>query len=322
MILANTLAKIVFMGTPDFAVPSLEGLIEAGYEIAGVVTQPDRKKGRGQSLAFSPVKTAALKNGLTVYQPEKVREDGFFETLCSLKPDVIIVVAFGQLIPQRILSLPRCGCINVHASLLPKYRGAAPIQHALLDGEKETGVTIMQMGPGLDTGDIISCSVTEITSEDTGGSLFDRLAEDGAKLLVRTLPSILDGTADRIPQPEESPTPYASMLTRQMGELDFSRPAPFLERLVRGMNPWPGAYTTLHGKTLKVYRSLVAENVGDVKASPGSILSTRGEGILVSCGEGALSLVEIQLEGKKRMDARAFLRGYELREGEKLGREV
>ena len=313
------MAKIVFMGTPDFAVPSLKSLIQAGYEIAGVVTQPDRKKGRGQSLAFSPVKEAALEASLPVYQPDKVREEGFFETLCSLRPDVIIVVAFGQLIPKKILELPPCGCINVHASLLPKYRGAAPIQHALLDGESETGVTIMQMGTGLDTGDIISQSIREISSEETGGSLFDSLASDGAQLLVRTLPSILDKTAVLTPQPEESPTPYASMLTRESGRIDFTKPAVYLERLVRAMNPWPGAYTTLRGKTLKVYQCRVLSLAGLENTAPGTVLSVGRDGIVTACGEGALCLTQIQLEGKKRMDAQAFLRGYALEAGESMG---
>lgn len=306
--------KIVYMGTPDFAVPPLKALAEAGYEIAAVVTQPDKPKGRGKTLMPTPVKEEAQKHEIPVYQPVKVRDPEFMEVLEEIKPDVIVVAAFGQIIPKRLLDLPKFGCINIHASLLPKYRGAAPIQQAVIDGEKESGVTIMRMGTGLDTGDMISQIVVPITAEETGGSLFDKLALAGAELLIKTLPSIADGTAVYEKQPEESPTPYASMITKQMGSMDFTKSAVELERLVRGMNPWPSAYTHLNGKTLKVWKSEAAE--ADFKGTvPGTILKTDREGIHVACAAGVLILKEVQLEGKKRMDTDAFLRGYRIEEG-------
>ena len=308
--------RIMYMGTPDFAVPPLTSLVEAGYEVVGVVTQPDKPKGRGKSLMPTPVKEEALKHGIPVYQPEKVRAQEFVDVLTEINPDIIVVAAFGQIIPKVILELPKFGCINIHASLLPKYRGAAPIQQAVIDGEKESGVTIMKMGMGLDTGDMISKIVVPITAEETGGSLFDKLADAGAELLIKTLPSIFDGTAVYEVQPEESPTPYAAMITKQMGQMDFTKSAAELERLVRGMNPWPSAFTYLNGKTLKVWVSEVEK--GSVQAEPGTIIKTDKKGIYVSCGEDVLVLKEIQLEGKKRMDADAFLRGYRIEQGTKL----
>ena len=244
--------KIVYMGTPDFAVPPLKALVEAGYDVAAVVTQPDKPKGRGKTMVPTPVKEEALKHGIEVYQPLKVREPEFQEILTNIGPDMIVVAAFGQIIPKAMLELPKYGCLNIHASLLPKYRGAAPIQQAIIDGEEASGVTIMKMGMGLDTGDMISKVVVPITAEETGGSLFDKLAEAGAKLLIETIPSVVDGSAVYEKQPEESPTPYAAMITKQMGLLNFEKDAKELERLVRGMNPWPSAYTFLNGKTLKV----------------------------------------------------------------------
>ena len=316
--------NIIYMGTPDFAVPPLEALVKAGYEVAAVVTQPDKPKGRGKTLLPTPVKEEALKHGIPVYQPKKVRDPEFVETLKGLNPDVIIVAAFGQIIPKTILDMPQFGCINIHASLLPKYRGAAPIQQAVIDGEKESGVTIMRMGEGLDTGDMISRIVVPLDKDETGGSLFDKLAQKGAELLVQTLPSILDGTAVYEKQPEESPTPYAGMITKQQGLMDFNKSAAELERLVRGMNPWPSAYTFLDGKTLKVWRALVENsgktsgNGGKQSVLPGTVLSADKAGILVECGDGSLLLTEVQLEGKKRMDAAAFLRGYHVEPGTML----
>ena len=240
--------KIVYMGTPDFAVPPLAALVKAGYEVTAVITQPDKPKGRGKTLLPTPVKEEAMKHEIPVYQPQKVREPEFVEVLKNLAPDMIVVAAFGQIIPKEILDMPKYGCINIHASLLPKYRGAAPIQQAVIDGEKESGVTIMKMGMGLDTGDMISQAVVTLREDETGGSLFDRLAETGASLLIQTIPSIENGTATYTKQPEESPTPYAAMITKKMGLLDFSGNAEVLERLVRGMNPWPSAYTFLNNK--------------------------------------------------------------------------
>ena len=306
--------KIVYMGTPDFAVPPLAALVENGYEVTAVITQPDKPKGRGKTLMPTPVKEEALKHEIPVYQPAKVRDPEFLETLQKLEPDMIIVAAFGQIIPKVILDMPQYGCINIHASLLPKYRGAAPIQQAVIDGEKESGVTIMKMGTGLDTGDMISQAVIELREDETGGSLFDRLAETGAELLIRTIPSIENGTAVYTKQPEESPTPYAAMITKQMGLLDFSKSAVVLERLVRGMNPWPSAYTFLNNKTLKVWKCSI-ESGSCGKDVPGTITDVDKKGIHVACGEGTLILEEVQLEGKKRMETDAFLRGYHVTAG-------
>lgn len=309
--------KIVYMGTPDFAVPALAALAESGYEVAGVVTQPDKPKGRSKTLVPTPVKEEALKHGIPVYQPKKVREPEFVETLKEIGPDIIIVAAFGQIIPKEILDMPEFGCINIHASLLPKYRGAAPIQQAVINGDKEAGVTIMKMGIGLDTGDMISQASVPLAEDETGGSLFDRLADLGADLLVKTLPSIFDRTAVYEPQPEESPTPYVGMITKQMGLLDFRKDAEELERLIRGMDPWPSAYTFLNGKSLKVWKAAVEQKVSGSE-EPGTIVNTDKEGIHVACGQDRLVLKEIQLEGKKRMDAAAFLRGYPIETGTML----
>ena len=312
--------KIVYMGTPDFAVNPLRALAEAGYEVTGVVTQPDKPKGRGKTMLPTPVKEEALKHGFQVYQPVKVRDPEFLQDLKDLDPDIIVVAAFGQIIPKSILDLPKYGCINIHASLLPKYRGAAPIQQAVIDGEKESGVTIMRMGTGLDTGDMISRIVVPLAADETGGSLFDKLAEAGAKLLIETLPHIFDGTAVYEKQPEESPTPYAGMITKQMGMIDFGKSAVELERLVRGLNPWPSAFTFWNGKTLKVWESFVVkrEELDTQSAEPGTVVKTDKKGIYVACGEDVLVLSQVQLEGKKRMDADAFLRGCHIEAGSRF----
>ena len=303
--------RVVFMGTPDFSVGTLRELVKAGHEVVGVVSQPDKPKGRGKSLMPTPVKEAALELGLPVYQPKKVRDPEFLEVLRELAPEVIVVVAFGQIIPQSILELPPYGCINVHASLLPKYRGAAPIQWAVIDGEPESGVTIMKMDTGLDTGDMITKVVVPIEKDETGGSLFDKLSEAGAKLLVDTLPSLADGTAVYEKQPEESPTPYAAIIQKQLGNIDWKRPAVEIERLIRGLNPWPSAFTKLNGKTLKIWSAQVLnESEKDAAAVPGTILSADAQGLCVKTGQGVLNITELQLEGKKRMDTPAFLRGY------------
>ena len=312
--------KVIFMGTPDFAVNTLEKIIEAGHEVMLVVTQPDKPKGRGNTMQFPPVKECAVSHGLEVFQPVKIREDASVEYLKKFAPDIIIVAAFGQILPKSILDLPKYGCINVHASLLPKYRGAAPIQQAVIDGEKESGVTIMRMGTGLDTGDMISKIVVPIAKDETGGTLFDKLAEAGAKLLVETLPHIFDGTAVYEKQPEESPTPYAGMITKQMGLINFGKSAEELERLVRGLNPWPSAFTFWNGKTLKVWESFVvkSEEAGTEKPEPGTVVKTDKKGIYVACGEDVLVLSQVQLEGKKRMDADAFLRGCHIETGSRF----
>lgn len=311
--------RVVFMGTPDFSVGTLKALAVAGHEIAGVVSQPDKPKGRGKNLQPTPVKEAAMELGLPVYQPKKVRDPEFLEVLKELNPEVIVVVAFGQLIPKSILELAPYGCINVHASLLPKYRGAAPIQWAVIDGEPETGVTIMRMDEGLDTGDMISKVTVPVSADETGGSLFDKLSEAGAKLLVETLPSLEEGTAVFEKQPEESPTAYAGMIKKSMGDLDWNRPAEELERLIRGLNPWPSAYTKLDGKTLKIWKAQVLEEKEEEeKQMPGTILSTDQQEFKVKTGKGILKITELQLEGKKRMDTSSFLRGYHLEGGKVL----
>ena len=312
--------KIVYMGTPDFAVNPLHALAEAGYEVAGVITQPDKPKGRGKTMLPTPVKEEAMKHGFPVYQPVKVRNPEFLQVLEKMEPDIIVVAAFGQIIPKSILELPKYGCINIHASLLPKYRGAAPIQQAVIDGEKESGVTIMRMGTGLDTGDMISKIVVPIAKDETGGTLFDKLAEAGAKLLVETLPHIFDGTAVYEKQPEESPTPYAGMITKQMGLINFGKSAEELESLVRGLNPWPSAFTFWNGKTLKVWESFVvkSEETGAEKSEPGTVVKTDKKGVYVACGEDVLVLSQVQLEGKKRMDADAFLRGCHIETGSRF----
>ena len=309
--------KVVFMGTPDFAVGTLEALIEAGHEVIGVVTQPDKPKGRGKTLMATPVKEVALKHQIPVYQPKKVREAGFTETLGRLAPDVIVVAAFGQIITKEILDIPRFGCINVHASLLPAYRGAAPIQWAVINGEKESGVTIMQMDEGLDTGDMIDKVVVPLAEDETGGSLFDKLSQAGARLCVKVLKDLEEGNAVRVKQPEESTTPYASMISKKMGEIDWNRSAKSIEQLIRGLDPWPSAYTTLQGKTLKLWKAEAQkENVPE--GVPGEVVKVERDTFCIQTGDGILKIEEVQLEGKKRMDTAAFLRGFHLSQGERL----
>ncbi len=304
------------MGTPDLAASILKQIIEAGHEIIAVVTQPDKEKGRGKALSFSPVKVLALECGLPIYQPVKVRDPEFVRTVKELAPEVIVVAAFGQLLPRELLDIPPEGCINVHTSLLPKYRGAAPIQYAIINGERETGVTIMYMDVGLDTGDIILQRGIEIAKNETGGSLHDKLADLGAKLLLEALDQIKAGTAKRHPQ-EDAGASYVKMLDKDMGNIDFTAPAEKIERLIRGLNPWPSAFTRLDGKTLKLWSAEV-EDIG-TGAEPGVVIGTRKDSILVATGEHALVIKELQLEGKKRMTADAFLRGYPVETGKRLG---
>lgn len=315
--------KVVYMGTPDFAVNTLEEIVKAGHEVALVVTQPDKAKGRGKKVMYTPVKEKAMELDLPVAQPEKVREDSFVEELKQIAPDVIVVVAFGQLLPESILNIPRYGCINVHASLLPAYRGAAPIQWAVIDGLEESGVTTMYMEKGLDTGDIICQRKVKLVKDETGGSLFDRLAEEGAGLLVETLTRLENGTATRTKQ-DSSMSSYAKMLTKDMGKLDFSGDAVVLERLIRGLNPWPSAYTYYQQKMLKVFMAQVVSEpdivtMGKKDADCGSIIAVDKESFTVRCGTGGLRVLNLQLEGKKRMDTKAFLLGYKMQTGEILG---
>jgi methionyl-tRNA formyltransferase len=299
--------RIVFMGTPDFSVPVLDALIEAGHEIAGVVTQPDKPKGRGKAVAMTPVKEKALEHGLSVYQPLKVRTPEFVQVLRELKPDVMVVVAFGQILTKEVLDIPPLGCVNVHASLLPKYRGAAPIQWAVIDGEKETGVTTMMMDEGIDTGDMLEKEIVPIEDEETGDSLHDKLMAAGARLIVSTLKKIQDGTIERTPQTDEE-TCYARMLKKDMGDVDWSLDAHAIERLVRGLNSWPGTYTKWNGKTVKIWKAKAVDR--EYEGALGEAVYVDKETILVKTGKGCLSLLELQPEGKKRMAADAFLRGY------------
>ena len=315
--------NVIFMGTPDFAVGTLKALLDSKYTVKAVFTQPDKPKGRGKAMQMTPVKEVALEAGIPVYQPKRIREPENLELLKSCQPDVIVVVAFGQIIPEEILKLPKHGCINVHASLLPDYRGAAPIQWAVINGEKESGVTTMRMDAGLDTGDMILQEIIPLAPKETGGSLFDKLSETGAKLLIRTLEALENDTAQFVKQPKDSPTPYAAMLKKEMGRIDWGKDAASIECLIRGLNPWPSAYTTYQGKTLKIWAADVEEAV-DVtgtadRALPGTIVEVTKKTLKVQTGNGLLSIKELQMEGKKRMETDAFLRGYSLIEGEKLG---
>ena len=309
--------RVVFMGTPDFSVSTLESIIKHGHEVVGVVTQPDKPKGRGKSMQFTPVKEKALEYDIPVYQPVRVRTDEEFkEELRKLNPDVIVVVAFGQILPKDVLDLPKYGCINVHASLLPKYRGAAPIQWSIIDGEEETGVTTMQMDIGCDTGDMLLKATTKITREDTGGSLFDRLAVMGADLLIETLELAEQGKLQPEKQ-EDSKATHVEKITKTLGEINFNHDAAYIERLIRGLNPWPSAYTHLAGKTLKVWSADVIE--GKQEGTPGQIVGLTKDAVIVQTGNGQLAIKELQLEGKKRMTVDAFLRGYQLEQGTMLG---
>ena len=304
--------RIVFMGTPDFAVHVLEALAASRHEIAAVVTQPDKPKGRGKNMQFSPVKEKAQELGIPVCQPVRVKEPEFVETLAAFAPDVIVVVAFGQILSKEILALPKYGCVNVHASLLPKYRGAAPIQWVILDGEEKTGITTMLMDEGLDTGDMLEKAQVDIAPDETGESLHDKLAAMGGPLILSTLDKLEDGSIIRTKQ-DDSKSCYAKMLTKQMGRMDFTKTAVVLERQIRGLNSWPSAYCTLGGKTMKVWRAEVEET--ESTGTPGCVLSADKRGIRVQTGQGVLCIKELQMEGKKRMDADAFLRGYPVETG-------
>ena len=309
--------KIIFMGTPDFAVGTLKSLAEAGHEITLVVSQPDKPKGRGHAMVPTPVKVVAEELGIPVFQPVKIREAK--DVLEKTEADVCVVAAFGQIIPASILHMKKYGCINVHASLLPKYRGAAPIQWAVIDGEKESGVTIMQMDEGLDTGDMLAKAIVPLDEKETGGSLFDKLSEAGGRLCVETLAKMEKG--EITPEKQgESPTAYASMLDKKMGNIDWSKSAVVIERLVRGLNPWPSAYTHLDGKTLKIWACDVLPQSAS-KGESGEILEVTKDAIHVQTGDGILVLREIQLAGKARMDAGAFLRGYKVVPGTVLSAE-
>ena len=303
--------RIVFMGTPDFAVPCLQRLLEDGHEVPAVFTQPDKPVGRHAVLTPPPVKQLALSHGIPVYQPTKMRDGTVAALLRELAPDCLVVVAYGRILPQEILDVPPRGCVNIHGSLLPRYRGAAPIQWSVIRGETVTGVTSMFMDAGMDTGDIIDTLTTPIGENETAGELFERLAPLGARLLSTTLAAIADGTVTRRPQNDAEAT-MAPMLEKAMGRLDLTRPAQELHNQVRGMNPWPGAFCTACGKTLKIHETRVAAGSG----APGTLLCA--DPVTVACGEGALQLVTVQPEGKPRMAAEAWLRGARLPQGARL----
>lgn len=311
--------RIVFMGTPDFSVPTLEALVEAGHEVVGVVTQPDKPKGRGKAVLMTPVKEKAIELSIPVYQPVKAREESFIETLRKINPDVCVVIAFGQILPKAILDIPRYGCVNIHASLLPRYRGAAPLQWVVLNGEKETGITTMMMDVGMDTGDMLEKTVVPMDRKETYGSIHDKLSVLGGELIVSTLAKIEDGTIISTPQKDEEAT-YTKKIVKSMGEIDWTLEAEVIERYIRGLNPWPSAYTSWNGKTLKIWDAdVIAEEYPGVC---GEVVLVDKNSVLVKTGKGALSLTSLQLEGKKRMDTDAFLRGYQIEKGTVLKKEV
>ena len=301
--------RVIFMGTPDFAVPSLEKLLEAGYEVCAVYTQPDKPKGRGHKLQAPPVKELALQHEIPVFQPATLRKEEVQEELRSWNADVIIVVAYGKILPKAVLDMPPYGCINVHGSLLPKYRGAAPIQWTVIHGEKVAGVTTMFMGEGVDTGDMLLKTETPVGEEETAGELFDRLKDLGADLLLDTLKQLEQGTLKPTPQNEEEAT-RAPMLSKELSVIDWTKSAQELHDLIRGLNPWPSAYSYLEGKKLKLHASRVREGSGP----PGKAFTQDGK-LMVYCGEGALELVEIQTENGKRMDGKSYLLGHPLQDG-------
>lgn len=312
--------KAVFMGTPDFAVPTLQKMIDMGIEVTAVVTQPDKAKGRGKKVIYSPVKECALAHDLPVYQPVRIRkEPEFIQTLRDMQPDVIVVVAFGQILPKEILDIPRLGCVNVHASLLPKFRGAAPIQWSIIDGEEVTGVTTMLMDAGLDTGDMLLKAEIPMDPKETGGSLHDKLAAVGGELLEKTLIGLEAGTIVPEKQDDSQAGEYARMLDKELGHIDFNQPAVVIERLIRGLNPWPSAYTYIDGKTLKIWEAEVLDrNYG---CEYGEVAEVTRNCLIIQTGIGALSVKSVQLQGKKRMDIAAFLNGYTIEKGTRFDNE-
>ena len=327
----NSQMRVIFMGTPDFSVGTLEALIAAGHDVCLAVTQPDKPKGRGGKMQYTPVKEKALFYDIPIYQPKRVRDPECVEELRKYNADVIVVIAFGQILPKSILELTPYGCINVHASLLPKYRGAAPIQWAVIDGERVSGVTTMQMDEGLDTGDMIMKTEVPIAADETGESLHDKLAAAGAALCVKTLKALEDGTAVHEKQ-GESPTAYAKMLTKELGNIDWTQPAVKIERLIRGLNSWPGTYSHWNGKVMKIWRAeahtaeegakYAQETAGaDYSAQAGTVLSVGKNDFTVQTGDGVLRILEVQMPGKKRMETGAFLRGNTMEPGDVLTQE-
>lgn len=323
--------RIVYMGTPEFAAVALDAIVKE-HEVVAVITQPDKPQGRNRKLVPTPVKVKAQAYDIPVYQPVKIREEESVQMIRDYNPDVIVVAAYGQILPESILNIPKYGCINIHASLLPKYRGAAPIERAIIDGEVMTGVTTMYMAKGLDTGDMIEKAEVPITGEDTGASLHDKLAEAGAALILTTLAKLEAGTVTRTKQ-DDAQSCYAAMLTKELGQMDFTRPAVELERLIRGLNPWPCAYTTIDGKNVKLYKAEVINLDAQMRQmlqekseqtltfTPGEIVEVAKKYFVIACGEGALRVRNLQPEGKKAMDTSAYLNGNPLKPGMRAGEE-
>lgn len=306
--------RTVFMGTPDFALATFEGLIEAGLDLVGVYTQPDRPKGRGRKMAAPPVKELALQHGIPVFQPRRLRDEQTVAELTTLKPDLIVVVAYGQILPQSVLDLPKYGCINVHASLLPRHRGAAPINKVIIDGDEVAGVTTMMMDIGLDTGDMLVKRSLPILPHETAGQLHDRLSLLGCEAMAETIARLCAGTLSREVQ-DDSLSTYASMMKKEDGCVDWTQAATTIHNLVRGLDPWPAAYTTLEGVTVKIS----ATSLCDGEGQPGTILRADSDGVIVACGQGALKVNGLQLPGKKRLSAADFVRGRALEIGTLLG---
>ena len=308
--------KIVFMGTPEFAVPCLQKIIDEGHEVLAVVTQPDKPKGRGKKLAMPPVKELALKYNIDVYQPVKAREESFVEKLKEINPELIVVVAFGQILPKSILDIPKFGCVNVHASLLPKYRGAAPLNWVIINGEEKTGVTTMYMDVGLDTGDMILKSEIPLDDEITAGELHDKMMVQGAEVLKDTIDLISKGKAPREKQNDEE-TCYSPIMDKSLGNIDWSKSATDIHNLIRGVNPWPSAYTTYDKQTMKIWKTKVLDKLSE--KTPGTILSVDKNGIEVSTGDKVLQISEIQMSGKKRMIVSEYIKGNDISTGIVLG---
>jgi len=310
--------NVIFMGTPDFSVSILDEIIKNGHNVLAVVTQNDKPKGRGGEISFPPVKEKALEYGIKVLQPEKIKKNQeFLEELKSMNPDMIVVAAYGKILPEEVLKLSKYGCVNVHASILPKYRGAAPIQWSIIDGEEYTGVTTMMMDVGIDTGDILDIKKVKIEEDETGGSLFDKLSIEGSKLIIETMKKFEDGTIKRIKQ-DESLSTYAKIFTKETGRIDFNNTAVSIERLIRGLNPWPSAFTSFRGKTLKIWKAYVKEDV-EISGKVGEIREVGKDYIGIATRDGLLCITELQLEGKKRMDTKSFLQGVKVEVSEILG---
>lgn len=308
--------KIVYMGTPDFAVAPLEAIIKAGHQVMAVVTQPDKQKGRGKEVQMTPVKTCAVQHGIPVFQPVKIREPEAVNKLKEYEADIFVIAAFGQILSEEILTMPPLGCVNIHASLLPAYRGAAPIQWAVINGEKESGVTIMRMEKGIDTGGMYAKKAVPLTHKETGASLHDKLMQAGAELIVEALPKIASGELVPIEQ-DDSKATHVGRLDKSMGKIDWGKDADVIERLIRGLNSWPSAYTTCKGKNLKIWEADVVAWQGS--SVPGTIETVRKDSVDVACGSGILRVYSLQLEGKKRMAVKDFLLGYTLEPGMVLG---